>query len=430
MVIHNAGMDNQATIDLMVANGRKALAELEKLSQEQIDAICKHCLQEFVKVGEELAKEAVEETGLGSVEYKIMKNCGTPTGVWYAIKGLKTRGIIGHDEKHHLTFVAHPKGIIAGVIPTTNPNMTVLVNGIYALKGANVLMFAPDTVLGTGGPGMVKAAYSSGKPAYGVGAGNSQSIFDPEFGDLSGALDRFLLGNTFDNGIVCACNRCIIAPKSMTADIVKLLKEKHVHYIDDPKVVDQIRNVCFPNGFGKLNGDVVGVDVQTLAKMLGIEIPADTVSIGVKITKTGLDEPLTREKMFPLFTHLECEDFKDGVAMAKANLLAEGAGHSSIVYTSNKELIEYAGVELPVSRLLVDQPGMGCANAFNNNGLMPTSTLGCGSWSGCSISENLGPEHLINISRIAYVYPENEIPSEDDIWNGDACFDTSVLPRH
>ncbi len=477
MVIHNAGMDNQATIDLMVANGRKALAELEKLSQEQIDAICKHCLQEFVKVGEELAKEAVEETGLGSVEYKIMKNCGTPTGVWYAIKGLKTRGIIGHDEKHHLTFVAHPKGIIAGVIPTTNPNMTVLVNGIYALKGANVLMFAPhprakistahtceilekaiqemggpanvfqcvdapnmeltqmmmsaaDTVLGTGGPGMVKAAYSSGKPAYGVGAGNSQSIFDPEFGDLSGALDRFLMGNTFDNGIVCACNRCIIAPKSMTADILKLLKEKHVHYIDDPKVVDQIRNVCFPNGFGKLNGDVVGVDVQTLAKLLGIEIPADTVSIGVKLTKTGLDEPLTREKMFPLFTHLECEDFKDGVAMAKANLLAEGAGHSSIVYTSNKELIEYAGVELPVSRLLVDQPGMGCANAFNNNGLMPTSTLGCGSWSGCSISENLGPEHLINISRIAYVYPDNEIPSEDDIWNGDACFDTSVLPRH
>lgn len=216
----------------------------------------------------------------------------------------------------------------------------------------------------------------------------------------------------------------------MTADILKLLKEKHVHYIDDPKVVDQIRNVCFPNGFGKLNGDVVGVDVQTLAKLLGIEIPADTVSIGVKLTKTGLDEPLTREKMFPLFTHLECEDFKDGVAMAKANLLAEGAGHSSIVYTSNKELIEYAGVELPVSRLLVDQPGMGCANAFNNNGLMPTSTLGCGSWSGCSISENLGPEHLINISRIAYVYPENEIPSEDDIWNGDACFDTSVLPRH
>ena len=125
----------------MVANGRKALAELEKLSQEQIDAICKHCLQEFVKVGEELAKEAVEETGLGSVEYKIMKNCGTPTGVWYAIKGLKTRGIIGHDEKHHLTFVAHPKGIIAGVIPTTNPNMTVLVNGIYALKGANAVSY-------------------------------------------------------------------------------------------------------------------------------------------------------------------------------------------------------------------------------------------------------------------------------------------------
>ena len=277
---------------------------------------------------------------------------------------------------------------------------------------------------------MVKAAYSSGKPAYGVGAGNSQSIFDPEFADLSGALDRFLMGNTFDNGIVCACNRCIIAPKSMSDEIVELLKSKHVYYIDDPKVRDQIRNITFPNGFGKLNGDVVGVDVHTLAKMLNIEIPEDTVSIGVKIEKTGFDEPLTREKMFPLFVHLECEDFKDGVAKAKENLLAEGAGHSSIVYTDNKELIEYAGVELPVSRLLVDQPGMGCANAFLNNGLMPTSTLGCGSWSGCSISENLGPEHLINISRIAYVLPEDKVPSDDEIWNGDAAFSETLVPIH
>lgn len=469
MVIHNNGMDNQVVIDQMVANGRKALAELQKFSQEEIDAMCKFCLQEFVKEGEALAAEAVEETGMGDVKYKIMKNLGTPSGVWYAIKGVKTKGIIGHDEKRHLTFVAHPKGIISAVIPTTNPNMTILVNGIYALKGCNVVICAPhprakkstvhtceileaaiqkmggpanvfqcvdapnmeltqmmmaasDTVLGTGGPSMVKAAYSSGKPAYGVGAGNSQSIFDPEFADLSGALDRFLMGNTFDNGIVCACNRCIIAPKSMTAEIVELLKQKNVYYIDDPAIRDRIREVTFPNGFGKLNGDVVGKDVQTLANMLGIEIPEDTVSIGLKIEKTGLDEPLTREKMFPLFVHLECEDFKDGVAKAKDNLLAEGAGHSSIVFTDNKELIEYAGVELPVSRLLVDQPGMGCANAFMNNGLMPTSTLGCGSWAGCSISENLGPEHMINISRIAYVYPDNEVPTEDDVWNGEATF--------
>lgn len=477
MVIHNTGMDNQATIDLMISNGRKALAELAKLSQEQIDAICKHALQEFVKVGEELAAEAVKETGLGDVQYKIAKNLGTPTGVWYAIKGVKTKGVIGHNEKLGITYVAHPKGIIAGVIPTTNPNMTVMVNGIYALKGGNVLMFAPhprakistahtcevlekaiqemggpanvfqcvddpnmeltqmmmasaDTVLGTGGPGMVKAAYSSGKPAYGVGAGNSQSIFDPNFPDLSGALDRFLMGNTFDNGIVCACNRCIIAPKEMMGEIVDLLKEKNVYYVDDPATVDQIRNVCFPNGFGKLNGDIVGVSCEKLAELLGIEIPEGTVSIGVKIEKTGFDEPLTREKMFPLFTILECEDFKDGVAKAKENLLAEGAGHSSVVFSDNKELIEYAGVELPVSRLLVDQPGMATANAFLNNGLMPTSTLGCGSWSGCSISENLGPEHLINISRIAYVLPDSEVPSEEDVWNGDAAFEDSLVPIH
>lgn len=474
MVIHNTGMDNAAVVDLMVKNGRAALAELEKMNQEQIDAMCLHCLKKFMEVGEALAAEAVEETGLGAVQFKIMKNMGTPMGVWWAIKGVKTVGIIKRDEEKGLVYVAHPKGIISAVIPTTNPNMTVLVNGIYALKGRNVVICAPhprakistahtcqvlndaikecggpdnvfqcvdnpdmeltqmmmkasDTVLGTGGPGMVKAAYSSGKPAYGVGAGNSQSIFDPAYDNLSGALDFFLMGNTFDNGIVCACNRCIIAPKSMTADIVKLLKEKNVYYVDDPATVDHIREVCFPNGFGKLNGDIVGKDVQTVAKMLGLDIPADTVSIGVKIEKTGFDEPLTREKMFPLFTHLECEDFKDGVAMAKANLLAEGAGHSSIVYTNDKELVEYAGVELPVSRLLVNQAGMGCANAFCNNYLMPTSTLGCGSWSGCSISENLGPMHMINISRIAYTIPESQIPSEADIWEGDAAFCTDMF---
>ena len=467
MVIHNKDMDNQAVLDQMVGNARKALAELAKFDQEGIDKLCKAALDAFVKVGEQLAKEAVEETGMGEVQYKIMKNLGTPSGVYWGIKGMKTIGILGHDEKYGLTYVAHPKGIISAVIPTTNPNMTVLVNGIYALKGANVMICAPhprakistaktcqiledaivaaggpanvfqcvdapnieltqammhasDTVLGTGGPDMVKAAYSSGKPAYGVGAGNSQSIFDPEYKDLSGALDAFLMGNTFDNGIVCACNRCIIAPKSIMPEILDLLKQKNVYWVDDPKTVAHIREVCFPNGFGKLNGAIVGQNVQKVAEMLGLTIPADTVSIGVKIEKTGFDEPLTREKMFPLFTVLECEDFKDGVRMAKENLLAEGAGHSSIVFSDNKENIEYAGIELPVSRLMVAQPGMGCANAFNNNGLFPTSTLGCGSWGGNSISENLTPMHLINISRIAYV--RDTAPTEDEIWNGDAAF--------
>ncbi len=467
--MNNLGMSNEATIEKLVANGRKALAELQKFSQEEIDAMCKECCLEFQRHGEELAREAVEETGMGTVEFKIGKNCGTPPGIWYAIKGKKSKGVIGHDEKRHLTFVAHPKGIISCVIPTTNPNMTVFVNGVYALKGLNVIMCAPhprakrstvhtiellqgvitrmggpdnvfqciedpsmeltqmmmaasDTVLGTGGPSMVKAAYSSGKPAYGVGAGNSQTIFDPDYPDLEGAVDKVILGNTFDNGIVCACNRSFITPKSISAKVVDIMKRKGVFYIDDPELRDRIREFVFPNGYGPINGKPVGQSVQTLAEMIGITVPAGTSTICVKVDKVGYDEPLTREKMMPLCVHIECEDFKDGIAKTKEILLAEGAGHSSVVMTDNKELAEYAAVELPVSRVLVNQAGMGSANAFLNNGLTPTSTLGCGSWAGCSISENLSYDLLINISRIAYTYPDHEVPTEDDIWNGDATF--------
>lgn len=462
-------MTNEEAVKQLMENAKQALKEMEKLSQELIDNMCKQLCIAMREHAEELAKEAVEETGLGNVPDKIGKNSGTPSGVWYAVKGKKSRGIIGHDEKHHLTYVAHPKGVISCVIPTTNPNMTVFVNGVYAIKGANVMIFAPhprakkstvhtcdifqkvvkecggpdnvfqyvtepnmeltqmmmhasDTVLGTGGPGMVKAAYSSGKPAYGVGAGNSQMIIDEDYDDLEGAVDKLIFGNTLDNGIICACSRSIITPKSVSAKVVDIMKSKNIYYIDDPETRDHIRDVIFPNGFGKLNGDIVGQDVDVVADMLGITIPEGTKTICVKIDKVGLDEPLSREKMLPLFVHIDCEDFKDGVQKAKANLLAEGAGHSSVVMSHNKELIEYAAVELPVSRLLVNQAGPGSANAFLNNGLVPTSTLGCGSWSGCSISENLTYKHLINISRIAYLYPEDEVPTEDGIWNGDAAF--------
>ena len=467
--MNNMGMENTAVVDALVKNGRKALAELESYTQEQIDELCKVCCLAFKEHAEALAAEAVAETGLGNVPDKIAKNTGSPDGVWYAIKGKKSVGIIGHDEKHHLTLVAHPKGIISCVIPTTNPNITILFNGVYALKGRNVIICAPhprakdstvhtceilsealkkagapdnifqcveqpnieltqmmmhasDTVLGTGGPGMVRAAYSSGKPAYGVGPGNSQTIFDPAYDDLNTAVAQTIFSNKFDNGIICACNRSFITPKAITAKVVDIMKEQKVFYVDDPAIRDRARELLFPNGLGAINGKPVGQSVQTIAKMLELEIPADTSIIVIKVDKYGTDEPLCREKMVPLAVHIEAEDVKDAIRIAKANLLMEGAGHSSVIHTRNKELVEYAACMLPVSRMLVNCPGVFSANPALTNGLVPTATLGCGSWAGCSVSENLGYEQLINISRIAYVYPDNEIPSSESIWNGDAEF--------
>lgn len=462
----NTNMTNQECLDLLMKNARAALAELATFDQEKIDELCYACCNEFRAFGEELAKEAVAETGMGNVESKIAKNCGTPVGVWWALKGKKSIGIIKRDEEKGLTYVAHPKGVISCVIPTTNPNMTILVNGVYALKGANVIICAPhprakkstvhtieilnkilkkhgapdnifqcveapnmeltnmmmaasDTVLGTGGASMVKAAYSSGKPAYGVGPGNSHAIFDPNYDDIPGAVEMTVQSNCFDNGLVCACPRAFVTPKAISGKVVEELKKNHVFYTDDPQIRDKFRQLLFPNGYGKLGGDAVGHNVQEVAAMAGVSIPADTSIIILKVDKYGKDEPLCREKMVPVGIHIECEDLKEAVAIAKEDLLAEGAGHSSILHSNDVDFIEYAALELPVSRIIVNSIGQACANAMLDNGLVPTSTLGCGSWAGCSISENLTYMHLINISRIAYKLPPEKVPTEFEVFHSD-----------
>ena len=283
------------------------------------------------------------------------------------------------------------------------------------------MMAASDTVLGTGGPNMVKAAYSSGKPAYGVGPGNSQTIFDPEYDNPPMAVGQTVFGCKFDNGIICACNRSFITSKSISAKVVELMKAEKVYYTDDPAVRDRARQLLFPNGLGAINGKPVGQSVQDIAKMLELDIPADTSIIVVKVDKYGTDEPLCREKMVPLAVHIECEDVEEAIKIAKVNLLMEGAGHSSVVHSNNKALIDRVDTTLPVSRMLVNCPGVLSANPALANSLCPTTTLGCGSWVGCSVSENLGFEQLINVSRIAYVYPENEIPNHDTVWNRDSA---------
>lgn len=462
----NSKMTNQECIDLLLANGRKALAELSKFDQEKIDELCRALCYEFPNFAEELAKEAVEETGFGDYKSKVDKNSGTPIGCWWALKGKKSIGIIKRDEKKHLTYVASPKGIISCVIPTTNPNMTIFVNGVYALKGGNVIMCAPhprakkstyhtveilngilkahgapdnifqcveepsmeltqmmmaasDTVLGTGGTSMVKAAYSSGKPAYGVGPGNSHAIFDPDYDDIPTAVQMTIGSNCFDNGLVCACPRAFVTPKAVAGQVVEELKKNKVFYVEDAETRDKFRQLLFPNGFGKIGGDPVGHSVQDVAKMAGVEIPADTSIIVIKVDKFGADEPLCREKMVPVAVHIVADDLDQAFDMVKANLMMEGAGHSSIIFTHNHALAEKAALKLPVSRIIVNNIGQACANAMLNVGLQPTSTLGCGSWAGCSISENLTYMHLINISRIAYPFPSDEVPTLDDVWNSD-----------
>lgn len=455
-------MDPIQVVDQLVEKGRIALKAYEGYNQEQVDALIKAMCLAFKDKALELSKEVVEETGLGDYESKIAKNTGSPDGIWYALKGKKSVGIIGEDKENGLTFVASPKGIMCSVAPTTNPNITVLFNAAYALKGRNVLIVAThprakrttlhtvdilnealaklgapenliqcveepsiectqvlmkksDVIIATGGAAMVESAYSSGRPAFGVGPGNVQTIIDKGF-DYGEAAAQIVQGRSFDNGLICAGNQSVICPAEDLDKVVDALKKNGAYYADSPEEVDVFRKALFPDG-RHINRDLVGQNAAAIAKEAGVTVPDGTTVIAVlgDSSKVGAADPLCSEKMCPALVVLPYGSFEEGVNIAKTNLEYEGAGHSAVVHSNDADKVNYCGVTLPVSRLLVNQPGIFAANPALANGLNPTSTLGCGSWGNNSISENLTYEHLINISRIARM--KDSIPTEAEIWS-------------
>lgn len=456
-------MEQKEMLALLIGNARTALAAFEKFDQEQVDACVKTVCEAFKAHAEELSKEVVEETRLGDYASKVIKNTGSPDSIWYALKDKKSVGIIGYDEKQKLAYVAKPKGILSSVAPTTNPNITVLFNACFAIKGRNVLIVAPhprakkttlhtcaiinealasqgapkdviqcieepsieltqmlmaasDVVVATGGAAMVKSAYSAGHPAFGVGPGNVQTIIDRGF-DYNEAIDQIIMGRSLDNGLICAGNQSIIFPREDEATVVETLKAKKAYYTEDKGEVEKFRKALFPDGV-HINSNLVGRYPTDIAAEAGVTIPEDTSIIVLRgdEKRIGAADPICGEKMCPVCVALPYDTFEDAVAIAKANLLFQGAGHSASIHTHDDKKAEYMGVELPISRLLVNQPGVFAANPALANGLNPTSTLGCGSWGNNSISENLTYEHLINISRIAYRKDPKDIPSENDIW--------------
>jgi succinate-semialdehyde dehydrogenase len=456
-------MDNNELIDGMIKNAKAALAEFTQYDQARVDTCIRTMLLAFKSRAAELSKEVIEETGLGDYESKLEKNTGSPDGIWYALKGKKSVGIIGEDREKNIKFVASPKGILCSVAPTTNPNITVLFNAAFALKGRNVLIVAPhprakkttlhtvqilndalaglnapkdiiqcieepsvectqilmkkcDVIIATGGAAMVQSAYSSGHPAFGVGPGNVQTIIDRGF-DYNEAAAQIAIGRRFDNGLICAGNQSVIAPKEDVDRIVGALKANGAYYAEDAEEVDKFRKALFPDG-RIINRDLVGQNALTIAKMAGVTVPENTTVILLKgdSGRIGKDDPICGEKMCPALVLLAYDTFDQAVEIARTNLLFQGAGHTSVVHTNDKKKAEYCGTALPVSRLLVNQPGIFAANPALANGFNPTSTLGCGSWGNNSISENLTFEHLINISRIGWMRDQKDIPNVSQIW--------------
>ncbi len=444
-----------------IERAKKAQSEFEKLSQEEVDrAVC--AIGKIVYDNAEyLAKIAVEETGMGNWEDKTAKNKSKARIIWNSLKGKKSRGILERDPVTGITKIAKPVGVVAAITPSTNPIVTPMSNAMFALKCGNSMIITPhhkavkcssktvelinaeleklnlpknliqilgehsrentknlisacDVVIATGGMGMVKAAYSSGRPALGVGAGNVQCIID-RGADYKEAVPKIVAGRGFDNGIICSGEQSVICPEEDFEEVMAEFETNGCYVVRNSKERDLIRDAIFENG--SMNSKAVGQAAHFIGMLAGIEIPKNTKAIVVESIGAGDQDLLSKEKICPVLAAYRYDDFKDAVEIARVNLEAEGKGHSVSIHSDRVDHIEYAGEILSVSRFVINQVCASSAGGSFYNGLNPTNTLGCGSWGHNSISENLTYTHLMNVSRIAYYMPDNYVPSDDELWS-------------
>lgn len=450
--------ESEQYIQEYIQRARAAQKEYEQYSQEQVDEVVKVIAKTVHDNAELLARVAVDETGMGKYEDKVIKNQMKAKVIWNHLKDKKSVGIINRDEKKGITEVAKPMGVAAAITPTTNPIVTPMSNAMFALKGRNSIIITPhhrslkassltvelinrnlekigapknliqvlnqqsrehtrilieraDVVIATGGMGMVKAAYRSGKPALGVGAGNVQCIIDRDV-DRKDAVEKIILGRAFDNGIICSGEQSAIIPAELYGEMIDAFVQNGAFYISDPERRSKLRDAVFVDG--EMNKGAVGQSVQRIGALAGIEIPSDRRVIVVEAE--GREDILGREKMCPVLTLYRYDSFEDAIEIARSNLEKDGKGHSVAIHSNQIEHIEYAAENLDVSRFIINQASATSAGGSFFNGFTPTNTLGCGSWGNNSISENLDYKHLINISRVGYYQKDNKVPSEEALW--------------
>lgn len=440
---------------------RTAQDEIESYTQEEIDALVRGIARTVFDNAELFAKLAVEESGMGTIASKTLKKRGKARIMWNSLKGVKSIGVISRDEENGIIEIAKPIGVIGGVQPCTNPIVTPMANAMNAIKCRNAIIFTPhprtincsnvfldkvydywsknnltfpehiiqmyqttdvedirsfmgavDMVVATGGPGMVKSAYSSGKPSYGVGPGNVQCIFDRSI-DYSAALDKVITGRTFDNGIICAGEQSIIHPKEDRQQIESLLREKRCYIAESSQEITRLTDVLFQGE--AISKEAVGKSVEWIAKQAKLSIPPETQMLLVRVDNEPHLRQYRKEKMFPVVALFSYDEFEDGVSTAIENLEIEGKGHTVSIHSSDQDHITTLGMMAPVSRIIVNAVSATTAGGAFTNGLNPTSTLGCGSWGNNSISENFYYRHCMNITRIAMPL-ERKIPDDEELW--------------
>ena len=455
-------MEKMLTVEELIARSKEAQKKFEFATQEQADAAARAICKVVYDNADMLGKMAAEESRMGNVADKIAKCHNKSALIWQSLKGKKSVGIINKLEDRQLLEIAKPMGVVAAIIPSTNPVVTPMSNGAFALKTRNSIIFSPhpravkctklltelfrnelgkiglpedlvqtlemasiensanlmsaaDIIVATGGMGMVKSAYSSGKPALGVGQGNVQCIVD-EDADIPSAVGKIIEGRRFDNGLICLGEQCVFVPQNQFDAFIAEMKKQGAYYIDDAETLDVLREGLFPGGdaFSRV---VVGLNAAKVAEGIGIKgVPAETKIILARASVAGKGDALCREKLCPVMAIMPYDTFEHGVDMMVANLENEGKGHSVSVHTNNNNHVEYVAERCAVSRVVVNQPCGTTGGGSPTNGFTPTTTLGCGSWGNNSFSGNLNYLHFMNITRVGYPYVKSTLPNLEDAW--------------
>ncbi len=423
---------------------QKILAEFP---QEKLDAIVEHMAKCFHDMAPELAELAAKETGFGNQKDKTLKNQFASQGVYNAIKDMKTVGVLGRHKGGKLWEIGVPVGVIAAIVPSTNPTSTVCYKAMIALKAGNTIVFSPHPkalrctlaaakilaeaareagapegsigcltipsldgckelmaapeirlILATGGPGMVRAAYSSGKPAIGVGAGNGPAYIHPS-ADVKGALEKIYRSKTFDYGTVCASEQSIIVEKSQEQQVRKIGGELGFYFMNEQEAGGLAKLLFRPDG--SLNPAIVGKCAKTLAKMAGFPVPENTGVLVANEQEAGPTRPYSMEKLCPVLAFFVM-DSEDAVLHKAVEVLeCEGTGHTFAIHAADNAVVERFALSVPVSRFVVNTPAaLGGIGATTE--LFPALTLGCGAAGGSSTSNNISPLDLINIRRVAF----------------------------
>ncbi len=437
----------------LIAAAKRAQAEFAGFSQEQVDAVCRSMAEAGAANAERLAKMAVEETGFGKWQDKVLKNLLGSTMTWESAKNLKTIGILREDREKRVLEVGAPMGVVAALIPSTNPTSTVMYKCIISLKAGNAIVISPHPnalkcitetakimekaardagapagiiqyitlptmdatnallkhkdigiILATGGEAMVKAAYSSGNPALGVGPGNGPSFIEKS-ADIRMAVKHIIDSKTFDNGTICASEQSIVTEECISARVEEEVRAQGGYFLNQTES-DRLKGFIM-RANGTMNPKIVGRDAKAIAEMAGFSIPEGTKVLVSRQTTVGKDNPYSREKLCPILAYYVEDSWENACERCVQILNNEGIGHTMTIHSQDEHVIREFALKKPVMRLLVNTPGaLGGVGALT--GLQPALTLGCGAVGGSATSDNIGPMNLINIRRVAYGLHELE----------------------